>query len=53
MSVTSQMWHFIIGEVTLAVSAALRHIHTRRTGLAEIRHRGTLAASPPWETGDG
>lgn len=45
--------HSTPGDRTLVISAALRHIHTRRTGLAEVRHQSTPAASPRWETDDG
>ncbi|WJR34215.1 plasmid replication initiator protein [Mycobacteroides immunogenum] len=42
--------HATPGDRTLVVSAALRHIHTRRTGLVEIR---ALRAAHPPGVGDG
>jgi replication initiator protein RepSA len=42
--------HVTLGDRTLVVSAALRHIHTRRTGLVEFR---ALRDGRPPGTGDG
>lgn len=54
---SNQVWwefdragHATPGDRTLVVSAALRHIHTRRTGLTEVRE---LNRPAPPGTGDG